>query len=60
MKVYEISIEGCHDTTYIEIALTPIEYALIKRISEMSIKNSHYTCMPYLEIKELKGYTKNE
>ena len=52
-KVYSINLNGCDDNTRFNMALSPEEYELVKRIADKSEEVSTYICMPVLEVEEV-------
>ena len=52
-KNYRIALLGCDDTTGFNMDLDEKEYELLKRVSELSIETSEYSCMPIMEITEV-------
>ena len=52
MKQYKISIDGCDDSTYINISLTDNEAEVIGRVCDQSQIESTYGCMPTMSIEE--------
>ncbi len=54
MSMYEININGCDDSTVLEIELTKDEASLIEKIAKMSKAQSIYGCMPTIELLEVK------
>jgi len=54
MKEYRICLEGCDEYTVFTMTLSEQEYALLQRVSELSVKMSEYPCMPTLNIKEVE------
>ena len=54
MKTYKISVDGCDDSTEIEMELTGAEWALVKWIAQKITEASTYGCMPTMEIEEVK------
>lgn len=48
---YTIKIRGCDDTTRFDMKLSGKEYALVKKIAELSDNNSTYRCMPTLSVE---------
>jgi hypothetical protein len=50
---YKITLEGCDDSTYMYVDLSPSEYDLIKRVSDLSHMISTYGCMPTMSIRLL-------
>ena len=51
MKSYYITLDGCDASTTVEMTLTEQEYILIKRLSYLTKEESHYSCMPRLEVE---------
>lgn len=49
----EISLDGCDDSTYLEVDIDESQKVFIEKLSEMSKKNSTYGCMPTLSFKIL-------
>jgi len=49
-KTFRIALEGCDDTTYIDMDLTAEELALVERIAAKSEEASTYCCMPTLSV----------
>ncbi len=50
-KNYIIFLEGCADTTKIDVPLTKEEFKLLEKISGLSEAMSEYGCMPTMSIK---------
>jgi hypothetical protein len=48
---YQISVNGCDDSTTIEKDLSDSEYALLKEIAALIAKEATYNCMPTLSIE---------
>lgn len=48
MKV-RIELHGCDDSTYFEVEADDNKLELIKELSEKSIEESEYECMPVLK-----------
>lgn len=50
MPKCNIGLHGCDDSTYIDMEITDEEYEFLKRVSNLSKKESTYGCMPTMEI----------
>ena len=50
---YEISLNGCDDSTTFNMMLDIDEYLLIDKMCKLSEKTSNYGCMPTMEITNL-------
>lgn len=55
MKI--VKIIGCDDTTYIDeedwgAIFSPIELKIIRKLADLSKKNSSYQCQPEIRIEE--------
>lgn len=53
-KLYSIIVQGCDDSTRIEMELTLQEYELVKKIADKITETSTYSCMPRMTIEELQ------
>ena len=53
-KLYDISVHGCDDNTYVEMELTQQEYELVKKIADKITETSTQQCMPRMYINESK------
>ncbi len=53
-KLYDITLDGCDDTTYFNMSLDEEEYKLVKKIEKISKHTSTYGCMPTLTIDEAR------
>lgn len=49
MKRYEISADGCDDSTVVEMELNELELDFLKRFSKLVNETSTYTCMPTID-----------
>lgn len=49
-KLYEISVDGCGDSTTIEMELTQVEYELVQKVANAITNASTYGCMPRMSI----------
>lgn len=56
-KIYEISVDGCDDSTEIKQELTFEEYEFLKMIAEKITNTSSYGCMPTMSIREIEEVT---
>jgi hypothetical protein len=50
-KSYRISVNGCDDSTHIELELTDEEFALIDAVARKVTNKSTYLCEPTMSIK---------
>lgn len=50
-----IGLHGCDDSTYIEMEVSKSEVEFLKRLSNLSKKESTYGCMPTLEVNEIES-----
>lgn len=50
---YQISIDGCDDSTVFEIELDDKEIAVAERLASICNKTSEFSCMPTMEIKRI-------
>lgn len=57
---YKISINGCDDSTHIEMDLDRKEADLVREISRKSKEASTYGCMPTIEIEKAEGGENDE
>ena len=51
MKKYNITINGCDDSTEIEMVLTREGFAAVMELARVSHINSRYGCMPTINIE---------
>lgn len=51
IKCY-ITLEGGEGSTTVEMFLTPHEYNLIAKLSDLTKEEAHYSCMPRLTLKK--------
>lgn len=54
-ELYEISLDGCDDSTTFCIQLNKVELKLLKKVAKLSIETSVYSCMPRMRIKKTGG-----
>lgn len=62
MKIY-VSVDGCDDSTDIEIDATPEELAFLERVAGAIKDKSHYGCMPRMNVwpsSTVPSYIKDE
>lgn len=52
MKI-KVVLSGCDDSTYIEMEVTAVEFALINRIADLSDEASEYGCQPTMYAYEV-------
>lgn len=52
-KSYRVSLNGCDDSTYIDIELDEIELKIVSLLCEKSKEEFNYICMPIMEIRGL-------
>lgn len=52
---YRIALNGCDDSTKFEIELTEAEYAVVKKIRDLSHEKSESGCMPTMEVEPVEG-----
>ena len=48
--LYEIIVDGCDDSTSIELELTESEFTLVEGIAHLITKASTYGCMPRMYV----------
>lgn len=48
---YRISLDGCDDSTSVEMELTPAELATLFRVAEELNAESSYGCQPVMRIR---------
>lgn len=53
MKRYEISVDGCDDSTIVEMELNELELEFLKRFSKLVNETSTYGCMPTIDLIEV-------
>jgi hypothetical protein len=51
---YQISVDGCDDSTVVEIELTKEEKEFMDKFIKLVNKTSTYGCMPTMSIKNIK------
>lgn len=51
--MYRLCLNGCDDTTAIEMDLTDAELAFVQRIAVLSERNSTYVCMPTMRVETI-------
>lgn len=49
---WRISVDGCDDSTHIEMELTEDEAALVRLIAEKITAAAEYGCMPVMRLEE--------
>ena len=54
MAKYLISVDGCDDSTEIEVDLTPTQFKLLERIAEQVSEKANYGCMPSMSIEKVE------
>ena len=54
MKRYKVSVDGCDDSTIVEMELNELELDFLKRFSKLVNETSTYGCMPTIELEEVK------
>lgn len=52
MKKYSISINGCDDSTYFNLAMTEEEHNFLLKVARLSRHYSSYGCQPTIDIGE--------
>ncbi len=53
-ETYEISVDGCDDSTIFKMELTKEEFSLIDKVAKLCTKMSRTGCMPTMEIEKCK------
>lgn len=53
MHKYKITLNGCDDSTTIEMELTAVEMELVNRICVAVENESEYGCQPTMAIEEV-------
>ena len=54
MKRYKVSVDGCDDSTVVEMKLNELELDFLKRFSKLVNETSTYGCMPTIDLEEVK------
>lgn len=54
MKRYKISVDGCDDSTVVEMELNELELDFLKRFSKLVNETSTYGCMPTIYLEEVE------
>ena len=49
-KSYRVAVDGCDDSTYVDVLLTEREAALVRQIAEAVTEASSYGCMPTMTL----------
>lgn len=52
--MYRICLDGCDDTTTIEMDLTDAELAFVQRLAAFTQRNSAYNCMPTMRVETME------
>lgn len=55
MKKYKVCVDGCDDSTSIEIELTDEQAETVRNVAERITEASTYGCMPKMSIDEVKA-----
>ncbi len=51
-KVYRICVDGCDDSSILNMELTEEEARVVKLVAAKCTETSTYSCMPTMEIEE--------
>ena len=54
MKRYKVSVDGCDDSTVVEMELSELELDFLKRFVKLVNETSTYGCMPTIYLEEVK------
>ena len=55
MKRYRTLLKGCDDTTIMDVELTDELFQFCTELAELSDEKSTCSCMPVMEIEEIKS-----
>ena len=51
--MYKISLDGCDDSTHMEMELTDEQAEFVRQLCKLSEENSSFSCMPTMGIKQI-------
>lgn len=55
MAKYKVSVDGCDDSTEVEIEFTDAEAETVKRVAEAITEESQSGCMPTMTLEKISG-----
>ena len=53
MQMIEVTVQGCDDSTSVELEVSPVELAIIAALAEKITAASGYPCMPVMQVRQL-------